>query len=223
MPRRHIETRNIVFHKLDIPNGSLCMMKTEISTNGEAPIEAREHRRATITQDHKRTGSAHLDEPGNRSGEEKKRSLFRRPGVIVAAAALAIAGIGYGGIVMFHSFTHETTDDAFVDAHILLTAPKTAGRVAAVHINDNQDVKKGDLLVEIDPADAKAALAQAEAKMGHDQAAQLKADQDLKRQQDLFGKGAISPQDRDTAFQNAATTKADAQTDNAAIQQAELN
>ena len=85
------------------------MMKTEISTNGEAPIEAREHRRATITQDHKRTGSAHLDEPGNRSGEEKKRSLFRRPGVIVAAAALAIAGIGYGGIAMFHSFTHETS------------------------------------------------------------------------------------------------------------------
>src|SRR2546430_4210682 len=107
MPRRHIETRNIVFHIGTVASGSLCMMKTEISTNGEAPIEAREHRRATITQDHKRTGSAHLDEPSNRSGEEKKRSLFRRPGVIVAAAALAIAGIGYGGIVMFHSFTHE--------------------------------------------------------------------------------------------------------------------
>ena len=51
----------------------------------------------------------------------------------------------------------------------------------------------------------------------------MKADQDLKRQQDLFGKGAISPQDRDTAIQNAATTKADVQTDKAAIQQAELN
>src|SRR5712672_4563973 len=143
MPRRHIEPRNIVFHKVDIPNGSLCMMKTEISTNGEAPIEAREHRRATITQDHKRTGSAHLDEPSNRSGEEKQRSLFRPPGVIVAAAALAIAGIGYGAFAMFHSFTHESTDDAFVDAHVLLTAPKIAGRVATVHIDDNQDVKKG--------------------------------------------------------------------------------
>src|SRR5437870_12539550 len=117
MPRRHIETRNIVFHKVDIPNGSLCTMITIISTNGEASIEAREHRRATITQDHKRTWSPHLDEPSNRSGEEKKRSLFRLPGVNVAAVALAIAGIGYGGIVMFHSFTHETTDDAFVDVH----------------------------------------------------------------------------------------------------------
>src|SRR5437879_12847045 len=112
MPRRHIETRNIVFHKLDIPNGSLCMMKTEISTNGEAPIEAREHRRATITQDRKRTGSAHLDETSNRSGEEKQRSLFRRPGVIVAAEALAIAGVGYGGIVIFHLFSHHRIDAA---------------------------------------------------------------------------------------------------------------
>src|SRR5438094_340772 len=161
MPRRHIETRNIVFHKVDIPNGSLCMMKTEISTNGEAPIEAREHRRATITQDHKRTGSAHLGEPGNRSGEEKKRSLFRRPGVIVAAAALAIAGIGYGGIVMFHSFTHETTDDAFVDVHTVSVAPKVAGHVAVVRVDDNQLVKKGDVLIEIDPRDFQVAVGQA--------------------------------------------------------------
>src|SRR5260370_11852763 len=151
MPRRHIETRNIVFHKVYIPNASLCMMKTEISTNGEAPIEATEHRRARITQDSKRTGSAHLDEPGNRSGEEKKRSLFRRPGVIVAAAALAIAGIGYGGIVMFHSFTHETTDDAFVDVHTVSVAPKVAGHVAVVRVDRNQFVKKSDVLVEIEP------------------------------------------------------------------------
>src|SRR5260370_8746183 len=174
MPRRNIETRNMVFHIGTVASGSLCMMKTEISTNGEAPIEPREHRRATIAQDHKRTGSAHLDEPSNRSGEEKKRSLFRRPGVIVAAAALAIAGIGYGAFAMFHSFTHESTDDAFVDAHILLTAPKIAGRVATVHINDNQDVKNGDLLVEIDPADAEPPLAQPQAKLAPDQPAQLK-------------------------------------------------
>src|SRR5260370_31096810 len=106
------------------------MMKMEISNNGAAPIEAREHRRATITQDHKRTGSAHLDEPSSRSGEEKKRSLFRRPGVIVAAAALAIAGIGYGGLVMFHSFTHPTTDAAFVRVHTSSVSPKSAGHMA---------------------------------------------------------------------------------------------
>src|SRR6266481_4480817 len=219
----YAKARNIVFHKRWVREGSLCMMKTEISSNGAAPFETNGDRRATVTQDDKRTSSARLDEAKNHSGEQKKRSLFHRPGVIVAAAALALVGIGYGAFAMFHSFTHETTDDAFIDAHIILTAPKIGGRVATVHIDDNQDVKKGDLLVEIDPADAEAALSQAKAKLGHDQAAQLKADQDLKRQQDLFHKGAISPQDRDTATQNAATTKADVQTDKAAIQQAELN
>src|SRR2546421_6960216 len=149
MPRRHIETRNIVFHIGTVASGSLCMMKTEISTNGEAPIEAREHRRATITQDHKRTGSAPLDEPSNRSGEEKKRSLFRRPGVIVAAAALAIAGIGYGGIVMFPSFTPETTHDAIVGVHTVSVAPKAGGHLAVVRVCDNQMAKKSDCLVEI--------------------------------------------------------------------------
>ena len=199
-------------------------MKTELPTNGERQVlQATEHRRATATPDYERNGSGGLDEAGDRLGKDKKQPLFRRPSVIIAAAVLAIVGIGYGAFAMFHSFTHESTDDAFVDAHIILTAPKIAGRVATVHIDDNQDVKNGDLLVEIDPADAETALAQAKAKLGHDQAAQLKADQDLKRQQDLFRKGAISPQDRDTATQNAATTKADVQTDKAAIQQTELN
>src|SRR5438046_3864219 len=180
------------------------MMKTEISTNGEAPIEAREHRRATLTQDHKRTGSAHLDEPSNRSGEEKKRSLFRRPGVIVAAAVLAIAGIGYGGIVMFHSFTHETTDDAFVDVHTVSVAPKVAGHVAVVHVDDNQLVKKSDVLVEIDPRDFQVALAQAKANLARDKATQIQAELNEKRDLHLLSRKVISTQERDT---NVATAE----------------
>src|SRR5882724_5066200 len=222
MPRRHIETRNIVFHIGTVASGSLCMMKTEISTNGEAPIEAREHRRATITQD-KRTGSAHLDEPSNRSGEEKKRSLFRRPGVIVAAAALAIAGICYGGIVMFHSFTHETTDDAFVDVHTVSVAPKVAGHVAVVRVDDNQLVKKGDVLVEIDPRDFQVALAQAKANLARDKATQIQAELNEKRALDLFSRKVISTQERDTNVATAESSRASVQADEAAVEQTELN
>jgi membrane fusion protein (multidrug efflux system) len=86
--------------------------------------------------------------------------LFHRPLVIIAAALVAIAGIIYGAFGMFHSFTHESTDDAFIDAHIIAIAPKISGRVTAVHVDDNQQVKKGDPLVDIDPADAEAVLAQ---------------------------------------------------------------
>jgi membrane fusion protein (multidrug efflux system) len=224
MPARHIETRNIVFHICTVASGSLCMMKTEFSTNGERQVlEAREHRPATATPDYKRNASARFDDAGDSSAKEKKRSLFRRPGVIVVAAALAISGIGYGAFTMFHSFTHESTDDAFIDAHIISTAPKIAGRVAAVHITDNQDVKKEDLLIEIDPADAEAALAQAKGNLAKARATHDKAEQDQKRALGLFSKGVFSAEQRDTAVQNASTSKADTEADGAAVQQAELN
>jgi len=198
-------------------------MKTEFSTNGELPIpKEREDRRGVAIQDHQDNRSEHVDAEDS-SGKEKKQSLFRRPGVIIAAAALAVFGIGYGAFAVFQSFTHESTDDAFVDAHIILTAPKIAGRVAAVHITDNQDVKKGDPLVEIDPADAKAALAQAKGNLAKAQATRAKAEQDQKRTLDLFHKGAVSTQDRDTAVQNASTAKADTEAAEAAVEQAALN
>src|SRR5205085_1807137 len=95
-----------------------------------------------------------------RQSPVEKRPFLQRPGVVIATAALLIAGIIYGAFVLFHSFTHETTDDAFIDAHIISIAPKIAGRVAKVYVNDNQMVKKGDLLVEIDPADAEAVVAE---------------------------------------------------------------
>ena len=129
------------------------MMKTEVPTNGELPIsKTEEHRRGGVIQGRDANRSAHRD-AGDSSGKEKKRSLFRRPSVIVVAAALAITGIGHGAFAMFHSFTHETTDDAFIDVHTVSVAPKVAGHVAVVRVDDNQLVKKDDVLVEIDPRD----------------------------------------------------------------------
>jgi membrane fusion protein, multidrug efflux system len=199
------------------------MMKTEFPTNGELPIpKEREHRRGVVIQDHHDNPSEQIDAEDS-SGKEEKQSLFRRPGVIIAAAALAIGGIGYGVFAMFHSFTHESTDDAFVDAHIILTAPKIAGRVAAVHITDNQDVKKGDLLVEIDPADAEAALAQAKANLAKDKATRARSDTDERRALDLFKRKVISAQERDQNVAAAESNRANVKADEAAVEQAELN
>jgi len=58
--------------------------------------------------------------------QREKRSLFQRTGVIVAVAALAILGNAYGAFAMFHRFTHESTDDAFIDVHFVTVAPKIA-------------------------------------------------------------------------------------------------
>src|ERR1700730_7550154 len=105
MPSRHIETRNIVFHIRSGPSRLLGMMKTELPTNGKLPIsKQREHRRGFVIQDHPDNRSEHV-EAEDSSGEEKKQSLFRRPGVIIAAAALAVVGIGYGAFAVFQSFT----------------------------------------------------------------------------------------------------------------------
>jgi len=150
------------------------MRKTEFSNNGAAPIEAPERHPAVI-QDHKRTAPARFDGVDDVSRKETKRSLFRRPGATVAAAALAVVGIGYGAFAMFHSFTHETTDDAFIDVHFVSVAPKIAGRVSVVYMDDNQLVKKGDPLVEIDPRDFQVALAQAKANLAKDKATQIQA------------------------------------------------
>ncbi len=90
----------------------------------------------------------------------RKRGLLQNPIVVIAAAIVLILGIAYGAKILSHSLTHETTDDAFIDAHIVAIAPKIAGRIIAVHVTDNQTVKKGDLLVELDPADAESMVAQ---------------------------------------------------------------
>jgi membrane fusion protein (multidrug efflux system) len=198
------------------------MMKTEFSDNGAAPIEAPERHRAVI-QDHKRTDSARVDQPSDRLVKEKKRSLFHRPSVIVIAAALAIVGIGYCAFAMFHSFTHESTDDAFIDVHFVSVAPKIAGRVAAVHVDDNQLVKKGDVLVEIDPRDFQIALAQAKANLAKDKATQVQAKANEERAQDLFTRNVISTQDRDTNIATSESSKAAVEADQALVAQAEAN
>ena len=199
------------------------MMKTEFSTNGQyEDVDTKPYRRGTVTSLHEQNRLAKTD--ADRSPDkDKKRSLFRRPTVIVVAAALAVVGIAYGAFAMFHSFTHETTDDAFVDVHTVSVAPKIAGQVAVVRVDDNQLVKKGDVLVEIDPHDFQVALAQAKANLAKDKATQIQADLNEKRALNLFSQKVISTQERDTNFAAAESSRAAVQAGEAAVEQAELN
>jgi membrane fusion protein (multidrug efflux system) len=61
--------------------------------------------------------------------------------------------------------THESTDDAFIQAHVVAVAPKVANYVSRVYIDDNSHVKRGDLLVELDPRDFETRVAQARANL----------------------------------------------------------
>ena len=83
-------------------------------------------------------------------------------GGIVAAVLLAI-GLAVGIPWYIESQHWATTDDAFIDTHAQLVAPRVSGRVNEVLVDDNQMVKAGDTLVVIDPSDYKAMLDQASA------------------------------------------------------------
>jgi membrane fusion protein (multidrug efflux system) len=63
-----------------------------------------------------------------------------------------LVGIGVGVYFYLHK-NEESTDDAQFDGRIVVLAPKVSGYVKALNINDNQHVKAGDVLLEIDPTD----------------------------------------------------------------------
>ena len=79
----------------------------------------------------------------------------------ITAIVFLICGIFYG----VHTVYYKSTDDAFVEGHIITVAPRVSGPVLKLNIEDNQEVKKGDLLLEIDPNDYQAKLKQTRAKL----------------------------------------------------------
>jgi membrane fusion protein, multidrug efflux system len=86
--------------------------------------------------------------------------------VLFVGAVLATAGFAYWR----YAQTYESTDDAQVDGHLNAIGARIAGTVTAVHFDENQFVKAGELMVEIDPRDYQVALQQAQAELAQKQA-----------------------------------------------------
>lgn len=95
---------------------------------------------------------------------EDERQSYQKKRVIVPTLT-AIFFFLIGIYFMIHSFYFQATDDAFVEGHIVSIAPRVTGPVEKMLITDNQSVKKGDLLIVIDPADYEVKLAQSKAKL----------------------------------------------------------
>ncbi len=81
--------------------------------------------------------------------------LFLGPATAVLAVLLYFALSYLNGFL-----AHESTDDAFVEGHVVSIAPRISGQVLAVHVLDNQLVHSNELLVAIDPADYAMTVAQ---------------------------------------------------------------
>jgi membrane fusion protein (multidrug efflux system) len=76
--------------------------------------------------------------------------------------ALVLGGIALAGMAMRDV---EKTDDAFVEGAMSMLAPQVPGRVLEVAVEEHAHVKKGDLLVRLDPADLEARVARARAEL----------------------------------------------------------
>ncbi len=92
----------------------------------------------------------------------------RRRGIIIVAVLIA-ALIALG--IWWRSTYSEDTDDAQVDGHLIQISSRIAGHVIKVDVNENQVVKAGDPIAELDPSDFQVAVENAEAALASAQAA----------------------------------------------------
>jgi membrane fusion protein (multidrug efflux system) len=81
---------------------------------------------------------------------------------------LVVAGV-YGMRYWTYLDSYESTDDAQVDGDIYPITSRISGTIKMIYVEDNQAVKKGDLLADIDPRDYEVAVEQAKAELGESQ------------------------------------------------------
>lgn len=95
---------------------------------------------------------------------KKKRPEYKKKRILVPAI-IAIVMISIGIIAAIHSTFFQSTDDAFIEGRLISVAPRVAGPVVKLLVDDNDEVKEGQLLLEIDPNDYEVKLKQTEAKL----------------------------------------------------------
>ncbi len=94
-------------------------------------------------------------------GDNPRQKSRRRFIVILVVAVLLV------GVLLFywHSTFYEDTDDAQINGHLLQVSSRITGTVVSVPVNENQPVKAGDVIVELDPKDYQNAVQQDEANL----------------------------------------------------------
>lgn len=159
----------------------------------------------------------------------------RRRALTALTAVVLVAGGGWGLYEWLVASHYENTDNAYVQGNVIQITPQIGGTVMAIGADDTDFVKAGQPLVQLDPADAKVALEQAEAALAQavrqvrtlyanngSLAAQVtlrqsdiakaqsdiaKAQDDLQRRRALSGNGAVSKEELNHAETQLANAK----------------
>jgi RND family efflux transporter MFP subunit len=137
--------------------------------------------------------------------------------VVVALAAWA-------ALVLYERYIHDPwTRDSQVRANIVGIAPRVSGPIIHVAVRDNQQIKVGDLLFEIDPTDFTAQLNVASGQVLNSEANLKQRQQDLDRQSQLYKNHVVAEQDFQNAQDNFSAAQAELISAKANLELARLN
>jgi len=89
----------------------------------------------------------------------------RKKALTAIALAVLLGGAAYGAYYALVASHYEHTDNAYVQANVVQITPQVSGTVLAIHADDTDMVKAGQLLIKLDAADAQVALDQAQAQL----------------------------------------------------------
>lgn len=145
-----------------------------------------------------------------RKDEQTKKCIGKQR--IIAACVLVILGIAVG-LYANNASKYQSTDDAYVEAHMVQVAPKVTGQIIELNVEDNQRIKEGDVVAVIDKDDYRIRFEQADADYQKELANQkvakanfsavqseiAVAKADLDRYKKLYESGAVSKQTLDNA------------------------
>jgi membrane fusion protein, multidrug efflux system len=153
----------------------------------------------------------------------------RRVGFIALGAVVLIGALAYGAYWFLDARYYGSTDDAYVNGDVVQITSEVPGTVLSVNVDDTQPVQAGQKLLDLDPADARIAVANAEADLARAvrqvrgifaQSSQLQAqidqreqsartaDDDLKRRGGLISDGAISAEELSHARDAVTSSRA---------------
>ncbi len=155
--------------------------------------------------------------------EEKTGNGQKKKKAFMIVGAIVVVGLTLGYFYNGYRKTHVSTDDAFIHGDIHTISARISGNVKAVLVTDNQRVKQGDSLVEIDPVDYQSKVEAAKANLELQRATLRLAEIDRKRAKTLYEQDASSAERYDKAVSTYEISVAQVKLAEEQLRQAELN